>query len=181
MGSQVLDKNEGWVAFMSEMNQIISEQLSLFMMAFSALIVILLIVVTVQGAKLRTVRRRYEAMMTGSGIEDLEGLLVQLRNQGDMLEDEQRQQKEILQGALNKIRGMKSNVAMKRYNAFGERGNDLSFSLAIIDDNRNGVVVSSLHNRENSYIYAKPLQAGESQYSLSPEEKEVITLALQQA
>lgn len=75
---------------------------------------------------------------------------------------------------------MKSKVAMKRYNAFGERGNDLSFSLAILDDNHSGIVLSSLHNRENSYIYAKPLEKGESPYPLSPEEKEVIALALQQ-
>lgn len=74
---------------------------------------------------------------------------------------------------------MKSKVAMKRYNAFGERGNDLSFSLAILDDNHSGIVLSSLHNRENSYIYL-PLEKGESQYPLSPEEKEVIALALQQ-
>ncbi|WP_410512915.1 DUF4446 family protein [Paenibacillus sp. BR2-3] len=165
---------------MSEMNQFINEQLLWFVIAFSGFILLLLIMVMVQGAKLRTVRRRYEAMMAGSGVEDLEGLLVELRNQGEMLEDEQRQHKEILQAAQKKIRGMKSNVAVKRYNAFGERGNDLSFSLAIVDDNRNGVVLTSLHNRENSYIYAKPLQAGESQYSLSPEEKDVIALALQQ-
>ena len=164
---------------MSEMNQLINEQLSSFILAFFVLIIVLLFIVVRQGAKLRKMSRRYEAMMSGNGVEDLESLLVQLRNQGDMLEEEQRQHKDMLLAAQQKIRGMKSNVAMKRYNAFGERGNDLSFSLAIIDDNRNGVVLTSLHNRENSYIYSKPLLAGESQYSLSPEEKEVITLALQ--
>ncbi|MDQ0193698.1 DUF4446 family protein [Paenibacillus wynnii] len=164
---------------MSELNQFINEQLSWFIIGFSGFIALLLIIVLLQGSKLRKMKRRYEAMMTESGVEDLEGLLVQLRNQGDMLEEEQRKHKDILQSAQEKIRGMKSNVAMKRYNAFGERGNDLSFSMAIIDDNRNGVVLTSLHNRENSYIYSKPLLAGESQYSLSPEEKEVIALALQ--
>lgn len=166
---------------MSEMNQFVNEQLSWFIIAFSIFIVLLLIIVMRQGSKIRTMKRRYEAMMTGSGVEDLEGLLVQLRNQGDMLEEEQARHKDMIIAAQNKIRGMKSNVALKRYNAFGERGNDLSFSMAIIDDNRNGVVITSLHNRDNSYIYSKPLLAGESQYSLSPEEKEVIALALQQA
>ncbi|MCL6605883.1 MAG: DUF4446 family protein [Paenibacillus sp.] len=166
---------------MSEMNQFVNEQLSWFIIAFSVFIVLLLIIVMRQGSKIRTMKRRYEAMMTGSGVEDLEGLLVQLRNQGDMLEEEQARHKDMIIAAQNKIRGMKSNVALKRYNAFGERGNDLSFSMAIIDDNRNGVVLTSLHNRDNSYIYSKPLLAGESQYSLSPEEKEVIALALQQA
>lgn len=165
---------------MSELNEIISEQLSLFIMGFAGVILLMAVIMIVQGAKLRKMRRRYEAMMSGNGIEDLESLLVNLKNQGDMLEEEHREHKALLEAAQIKMRGMKSKVAVKRYNAFGERGNDLSFSLAILDDNHSGIVLTSLHNRENSYIYSKPLEKGESQYPLSPEEKEVITLALQQ-
>ncbi|KAI7262574.1 hypothetical protein KC345_g9395 [Hortaea werneckii] len=149
-------------------------------MGFALVIILLAIILIVQGTKLRKMRRRYEAMMSGSGIEDLESLLINLKNQSDMLEEEQREHKLLIEAAQTKMRGMKSKVAMKRYNAFGERGNDLSFSLAILDDNHSGIVLTSLHNRENSYIYSKPLDKGESQYPLSPEEKEVIALALQQ-
>ncbi|WP_405105754.1 DUF4446 family protein [Paenibacillus sp. FSL K6-1217] len=165
---------------MAELNEIISGQLSVFIMGFAGVILLMAIIMTVQGSKLRKMRSRYEAMMSGNGIEDLENLLVNLKNQGDMLEEAQQEQKVLLEAAHTKMRGMKSKVAMKRYNAFGERGNDLSFSLAILDDNHSGIVLSSLHNRENSYIYAKPIEQGESAYALSPEEKEVIALALQQ-
>lgn len=118
--------------------------------------------------------------MSGNGVEDLESLLIDLKNQSERLEEEQREHKILIEAAQTKMRGMKSKVAMKRYNAFGERGNDLSFSMAIIDDNSSGMVLTSLHNRENSYIYSKPLEGGNSQYPLSPEEKEVIALAQQQ-
>lgn len=165
---------------MSELNELISEQIAVFIMGFAGVILLLAIMLIVQGTKLRRMRSRYEAMMSGNGIEDLENLLVNLKNQGDMLEEAQQEQKALLEAAQTKMRGMKSKVAIKRYNAFGERGNDLSFSLAILDDNHSGIVLSSLHNRENSYIYAKPLEKGESPYPLSPEEKEVIALALQQ-
>ncbi|OMD91227.1 hypothetical protein BSK49_07820 [Paenibacillus odorifer] len=165
---------------MSEMNQLINEQLQWFVFGFVVIMLVLIVTVIAQGAKLRTIRRKYEAMMAGSGVEDLEGLLVDLKNQSDMLEEEQREQKALIEATQVKIRGMKSNIALKRYNAFGERGNDLSFSVAILDDNSSGIVLTSLHNRENSYIYSKPMQNGQSQYALSPEEKEVITLALQQ-
>ncbi|WP_438498218.1 DUF4446 family protein [Paenibacillus sp. IHBB 3054] len=165
---------------MSELNQLINEQLSWFVIAFTVVVIIMAIVLIVQGSKLGKMRRRYETMMSGSGVEDLESLLIDLKNQGDMLEEEQKEHKALIEAAQAKMRGMKSKMAMKRYNAFGERGNDLSFSLAIVDDNRSGIVLTSLHNRENSYIYSKPLEAGESQYPLSPEEKEVIALALQQ-
>ena len=165
---------------MSELNEIINEQLAGVIMAFAAVIVVMAIVQIIQAVKLRKMRRRYEAMMAGSGVEDLESLLIDLKTQSDMLEEGQREQQVLIETAQNKIRGMKSKVAVKRYNAFGERGNDLSFSLAIVDDNRNGIVLTSLHNRENSYIYSKPVEGGESQYPLSPEEKEVIAQALQQ-
>lgn len=164
---------------MSELNQLINEQLQWFVFGFVVIMLVLVVTVIAQGAKLRTMRRKYETMMAGSGVEDLEGLLLDLKNQNEMLEEELSEQKTLLKATQVKIREMKSNIAMKRYNAFGERGNDLSFSLAILDDDNNGIVLTSLYNRENSYIYSKPLQNGQSQYALSPEEKEVITLALQ--
>lgn len=164
---------------MSELNQLINEQLQWFVFGFVVIMLVLVVTVIAQGAKLRTMRRKYEAMMAGSGVEDLEGLLLDLKNQNEMLEEELSEQKTLLKATQVKIREMKSNIAMKRYNAFGERGNDLSFSLAILDDDSNGIVLTSLYNRENSYIYSKPLQNGQSQYALSPEEKEVVTLALQ--
>jgi hypothetical protein len=165
---------------MSELNQIINEQISLVVFAATVILLVLVIIQIVQGSKLRKMRRKYEAMMSGNGVEDLESLLIDLKNQSERLEEEQREHKAVIEAAQTKMRGMKSKVAMKRYNAFGERGNDLSFSMAILDDNSNGIVLTSLHNRENSYIYSKPLEGGNSQYPLSPEEKEVIALALQQ-
>lgn len=171
-----MNKKDG--PFMSELNQLISEQLQWFVFGFTVIMLVLIITV-IARAKLRAMRRKYEAMMAGSGVEDLEGLLIDLKNQSDMLEEEQREQKTVLEATQTRMRGMKSNIALKRYNAFGERGNDLSFSVAILDDNSSGIVLTSLHNRENSYIYSKPMQNGESQYVLSPEEKEVVTLALQ--
>lgn len=165
---------------MLELNQMINEQISLVMFAAVMIILILLIMQIVQGSKLRRMRRKYEAMMGGNGIEDLESLLIDLKNHNERLDEEQREHKTLIEAAQNKMRGMKSKVAVKRYNAFGERGSDLSFSIAIIDDGSNGVVLTSLHNRENSYIYAKPLENGASQYPLSPEEKEVIAQAQQQ-
>lgn len=164
---------------MSEMNQIFNDQLAWFVIGVSVMLLVLLVILIVQGAKLRAMRRKYEAMMGRNGVEDLEGLLIDLKNQADMLEEEQHKHKATLEATEVRIRGMKSNVALKRYNAFGERGNDLSFSLALVDDDQSGIVITSLHNRENSYIYSKPMNKGESQIPLSPEEKEVIALALQ--
>lgn len=86
-----MNKKDG--PFMSELNQLISEQLQWFVFGFTVIMLVLIITVIAQGAKLRAMRRKYETMMAGSGVEDLEGLLIDLKNQSDMLEEEQREQK----------------------------------------------------------------------------------------
>ncbi|AIQ15237.1 DUF4446 family protein [Paenibacillus durus] len=164
---------------MSEMNQFLGDQLQWFIPGIAILLLLMFILILAQGSKLRSMRRKYDAMMSGTGIEDLESLLVDLKTQNDLLEETQQLQKKAIEALQLKLQGIKGHIALKRYNAFGDRGNDLSFSLAILDDHRTGMVLTSLHNRDNSYIYAKTLNAGEPQYPLSPEEQEVVTLALQ--
>ncbi|KAA9005139.1 DUF4446 family protein [Paenibacillus spiritus] len=165
---------------MSDINSLLQEQLGWIVGGMGLLILILFILVLMQGSRIRGMRRRYASMMGGTGIEDLETLLIDLKNQSDRLEEEQENHARAIEGLLVKVQGLKAKVALKRYNAFGERGNDLSFSLAIVDEHKNGIVLTSLHSRDSSYIYSKPLEAGASVYALSPEEQEVIAQALQQ-
>lgn len=69
-------------------------------------------------------------------------------------------------------------IGIVRYNAFKDTGSDLSFSLAILDDYNNGVVLNGIYARDSSNIYAKPIENGESKYVLSNEEKEAINRAI---
>lgn len=164
---------------MSELNELIMEQLHWFVVGMVMIILILWLTLIVQGVKLRRMKRRYDAMMAGSGVEDIESLLVQLKLQMDKIEEGHVNHQQMLDMISGRLKGMKSKVGMVRYNAFGERGTELSFSLAIVSEQEEGVVLTGLHNRESSYVYAKPLKDGQSQYPLSPEEKEAVTLALQ--
>jgi len=69
-------------------------------------------------------------------------------------------------------------IGFIRYNPFPETGGNQSFCLALMDANNNGVVLSSLHNRESTRIYAKPIKEGVAKdYNLSAEEKQAINLA----
>jgi hypothetical protein len=69
-------------------------------------------------------------------------------------------------------------VAVHRYDAFGEMGGRLSWSVALLDDNGDGVVLSSLVSRTATRTYAKPVRAGHGQTDMSPEEIRVISAAL---
>ena len=69
-------------------------------------------------------------------------------------------------------------VGMFRYSAFKDTGSDLSFTLALLDENNDGVVLNGIYSREMSNIYAKPVESGVSSYTLSEEEKEAIKKAI---
>jgi hypothetical protein len=71
-------------------------------------------------------------------------------------------------------------MGIVRFNPFRDTGGAQSFALAIVDGHGNGVVLSSLHSRENTRVYAKPLAKWESPNKLTDEEKQAIARAYQQ-
>jgi len=83
-----------------------------------------------------------------------------------------------LQTQLEKVSALLPHVVqglgVVRYSAFENVGGDQSFSLALVDANGNGVVVSGLQGREDSRVYAKPLVQWRSSYSLSPDEQRAL-------
>lgn len=68
-------------------------------------------------------------------------------------------------------------VGVVRYNAFDNVGSDLSFSIAMLDNNDDGLVISSLYSRDSSSTYAKPVANSKSRYALSAEEIKAIDIA----
>ncbi|MBR3697073.1 MAG: DUF4446 family protein [Clostridia bacterium] len=68
-------------------------------------------------------------------------------------------------------------VGLVRFNAFQNVGSDLSFALALLDRDNNGVVLNGIYGSDSSNIYAKPIKNGNSTYKLSEEEKEAIEIA----
>jgi hypothetical protein len=69
------------------------------------------------------------------------------------------------------------HVGMLRFNPFHDTGGDQSFAIALADEHGNGVILSSLHARDVTRVYAKPLLEWGATYSLTEEEKQVIALA----
>lgn len=76
-----------------------------------------------------------------------------------------------------KLRSSVDRAELVRFNAFNNMGSDLSFALALLNQEGDGVVLSSINSREESRVYAKPIVKGESTYHLSDEERQVITKA----
>ena len=69
------------------------------------------------------------------------------------------------------------HLAVVRYDAFGDMGGHLSWSLALLDDGGHGVVLTSIHGRSEARTYAKNVSGWTSEQQLSPEEEEAIAHA----
>ena len=82
-----------------------------------------------------------------------------------------RRQEGLIEGAVRR-------VGLVRYDAFEDVGGRLSFSCALLDDHGNGVVMTSINGRQDTRVYAKPINEGHSSYNLSIEEEEAIRNAL---
>jgi hypothetical protein len=65
-------------------------------------------------------------------------------------------------------------IGIVRFNPFKESGGNQSFSIAFLDGNKDGVVISSLYGREGNRVFAKPIKKGKSEYLLTEEEKKAI-------
>jgi len=132
------------------------------------------------SVSLKRLRKRYAQMMNGTGVEDLEQVIIKMQHTIQELQGRSEDHGSQLHHLAASMMKMKGNVGIVRYNAFSSGlGSDLSFSLAVVDEYQSGIVLSGIHSREETYVYAKPVQEGQSEYKLTPEEKQALTQALQ--
>ena len=73
-----------------------------------------------------------------------------------------------------------SHCGLIRYDAYNEMSGRQSTSIALLDSSRSGVVLSSIHHRDQARLYAKQISEGSAELRLSPEEEEALRLALPQ-
>lgn len=122
---------------------------------------------------------QYQQLMTGTSGANLEVLLnehlAQTRETATHVEAVDQLARRLEKAAYFSLQ----HLGVVRYNPFHDTGGDQSFAIALVDGHGNGVVLSSLHARDVTRVYAKPLQKWESTYSLTDEEKTAIALAYQ--
>ena len=84
------------------------------------------------------------------------------------------------EATARRLDGAITHSAVVRYDAYNEMSGRQSSSIALLDDHRNGVVLSSILHREQARLYAKPVRSGRSELDLSPEEQAAVDTALGQ-
>jgi hypothetical protein len=81
-------------------------------------------------------------------------------------------------GTEQALRGVIAHRALVRYDAYNELSGRQSMSIALLDEEQSGIVLSCIHHRDQARVYAKQVTAGQGELELSPEEAEAVRVAL---
>ncbi len=141
--------------------------------------VILLCLAIILFVKNSRLKKKMTMFLSGKDGKDLEKVLLDQVEEVKELDTEIQELFEI----SNRLRelAMKSlhKTSVLRFNPFKEVGGNQSFSVAFLNGKNSGVVVSSLHTREGTRVYAKPVENGQARgFPFTDEEKAVITEAI---
>ena len=141
-------------------------------------IILVLLIITMM-AKLSSLNKKYkkflEKLGNGNNIEeDLETYMYRV----EKVEKQNAEIANYVKTLDEDLTRCIQKVGIVRYNAFKDTGSDLSFTLALLDEHNDGVVLNGIYSREMSNIYAKPVKNGESSYTMSEEEKMAVQKAI---
>jgi len=162
-----------------ELNRVLLENLLVVALVLAVAVLVLLVYVLVLARRVRRATGRYEDLVRdtqGGSLQDvlhahIERVAGVSRELGDL--------RQLYQALAERTQGTLQHVGMVRFNPFEDTGSDQSFVIALLDDRRDGIVLSGLHGRDGTRVFAKPVEAGASRHSLSPEEGQAIQIAVE--
>ncbi|MCD6528551.1 DUF4446 family protein [bacterium] len=144
---------------------------------YSLLLGILIILNILLLVEIIRMRRKLKIFFSGHNGRDLEGVLAEEIKRLKKCEKDIKELK-YLSKILHKMAILSiQKVGVIRYNPFPDIGGNQSFSIALLDKNDNGLVITSLYTPEGTRVYCKPIIKSQSKYNLSQEEKAAIKKA----
>jgi Protein of unknown function (DUF4446) len=134
------------------------------------------------SVSLRRLRRAQRLVLGEGGERDVVGHAAALQEAFEALGAYVEETATRLDGGLASVeaalRGRIAHRALVRYDAYNELSGQQSMSIALLDDERSGIVLSCIHHRDQARVYGKQVHGGRGELELSPEEAEAVRLAL---
>jgi len=121
--------------------------------------------------------KRLKKFFLGKKAENLEENLIILEKDIEKLKISKEKTEKELEEINKKLKKSIRGLETVRFNPFPDQGSNQSFAIGMLNEENNGVVISSLYSREGMSIFAKPIKNGKSEYELTEEEKEALNKA----
>ena len=151
----------------------------LFVVVFIMLAVLIVLYVLL-NERYRKLQRSYATFMKGKNGKNLEKSFFARFEELEEVAELAQENREEIKKIYKKMEGHYQKAGIVKYDAFHEMGGELSFALAMLDENDNGWIFNAMHSREGCYTYIKEVVNGESYIELSSEEKECLEKAVYQ-
>lgn len=145
---------------------------------FSVLSLVLLVAVIICIVKMNKLYRRYDLFMRGKDAETLEDTIMDILDELDGMRGKDRAIKDRMKVLSKQVKDSFQKFGFVKYNAFKGMGGNLSFVIAMLNDNNSGFVLDVVHSREGCYIYLKEVEEGATEVLLGNEEQEALEQAL---
>jgi len=150
--------------------------------AAAGVAVVALAVCIALGVSVRRMRRAQKLVLGEHEERDLVAHAAVVQEAFEALQDYVEETAVRLDGRLaaveGALRGTIAHRALVRYDAYNELSGQQSMSIALLDEERSGIVLSCIHHRDQARVYGKQVRAGRGEIELSPEEAEAVRLAL---
>jgi hypothetical protein len=141
-------------------------------------IIILLVMVIISLSQINKFKKKYDKFMLGKDGTSLEEDIITLYEDNRFMKQSIDKNGQDIKQLYEKHEYALQKVGLVKYDAFKEMGGKLSFALAILDENNNGVLINSVHSSDGCYSYTKRIKNGDSQIALSNEEREAVERAM---
>jgi hypothetical protein len=151
-------------------------------LAAAAVALLALLACAVLSLRVRRLRQAQRMVIGEHGEQDLAAHAADMQQAFESLRDYVEETASRLDGRLaaaeQTLRGTFAHRALVRYDAYNELSGQQSMSIALLDDERSGIVLSCIHHRDQARVYGKRVLGGRGELELSPEEAEAVRLAL---
>ncbi len=117
---------------------------------------------------------RLKRIFSGFKAKNMESLIAELTKKTKELEEERKKTELQITSIDKRLAQSIRNIETVRFNPFPQVGGNQSFAMSLLNDEGNGVVISSLYSRDRTSLFAKPIKAGQSEFELTKEEKNVL-------
>ena len=144
----------------------------------AALVLILFIVTIVNIVQMSKLKKKYKKFMSGKDARTLEDVLKERLDEIDDLVASNKANKKNIEDIFATLRFTFQKLGLVKYDAFKEMSGKLSFSLALLTENHDGIIITSMHSREGCFTYCKEVTNEESYYILSEEERLALNVAI---
>ncbi len=147
-------------------------------MNISILIYIISFAIVINIIWILIIEIRLKRIFAGTKAKNLEEMIVLIGKKINKIEEFQSNIDSHLSTIDIRLNKSVRNIETLRFNPFIDAGGNQSFAIALVNDEGNGVIISSLYARDRMSIFAKPITKGKSEFELSNEEKDVLYKAL---